>query len=72
MRIKCRRKLSHAPHTATYLWRDGREKENSLKDTQCTRRKGKNNADNVASKTALRMNGDRSKHVILFDSSPVL
>ena len=68
MRFTCRRKFSHAPHTATYLWRDDREKENS-KTTQCTRRKEKNN---VASKTTLFMNGDRSKHVIPFDSSPVL
>ena len=69
MRIKCQRKFSHAPHIATYLWRDGREKESSLQTTQCTRRKGKNN---VSSKTTLWMNGDRSKHVIPFDSSPEL
>ena len=69
MRIKCRRNFSHAPLITTYLWRDGSEKENSVKTTQRTRRMGKNN---VASKTTLWMNGDRSKHVIPFDSSPVL
>ena len=68
MRIKCRKKFSHALHIATLLWRGGREKVNgSLKTTQCTRRKGNNN---VVSKTTLWMNGDRSKHVIPFDKSP--
>ena len=69
MSITCRRKFSHAPHIATYFWCDGREKENSLKTTQCTCRKGENS---TASKTTLLMNGDRSKNVIPSDSSPVL
>ena len=31
IKLKCRRKFSHAPHIATCLLRDGRDKENSLR-----------------------------------------